>query len=588
MHRNPLACRSFLGSFGARARLLIIATICWPVLALGFIVEGVVSTDAEPVRYALVTFTNASDTSIHYSALTDTSGYYRIDVLVSIAPPINLPQSFELEQNYPNPFSSSTSIPYRLNTMSDVQVTIYDLLGREVRKLTMGIQPPGEYGLVWDGTNSYGERIAAGIYFVRLHNGAEIQVKKMVVVGEAATLGVGPPGTVIYQADQIQSYQTNTQKLIKVLSGNYTISVTNADSTRPHIFSAHIDDMPIQNDTTLNFNVKRYGTWTKLEAGVSSRLNDIDFIDDQNGWAVGDDGAILHTTNGGDFWQQQTFPADELPGFNDYEDILWAVDFIDHTNGWICSRNSIFKTTNGGESWEIKHSQNLEDGRFHDIELLNAEIGFAVGGDWWSADCILLKTVDGGESWEDVTPQNSLTLTDISIVDQRMIWICGIGGTYLFSADSGSTWIMQELDIIPAPIFTSIQFIDEKIGWLGADHNSDYNTRFLRTTDGGNTWILTSREAWSYYLFGVCTLHFADSLNGWVGTMFMGSGAIAQTADGGRTWEFLPEEINHGDLATVSDIVGMCFITKDLGWAVGIHPVDAKPAGVILRYERNQ
>ncbi len=142
---------------------------CMQVHAQTVVVKGKVSASTTTVRYASVTFEDRNDTTKRFSALTDSSGNYRLDViLTSVEPSTNLPTKFHLEQNYPNPFSSSTSIPYELKAQSDIQVTIYDILRRVVRKITAGAQPVGTHSVLWDGNNNSGQRVATGIYFYRL------------------------------------------------------------------------------------------------------------------------------------------------------------------------------------------------------------------------------------------------------------------------------------------------------------------------------------------------------------------------------------------------------------------------------------
>lgn len=318
------------------------------------------------------------------------------------------------------------------------------------------------------------------------------------------------------------------------------------------------------NTTEVNNEV---GTWTKVESGVTNLLYDIDFADEQNGWVVGDSGIILHSSNGGESWQRQTCPI---------KDILFAVDFVDNKNGWICSRNSILMTTNGGESWEVKHSQELGEGRFRDIQFLNKDIGFVVGGmGSFGSIGVLLKTEDGGETWQQVSLNRLPTLTHISIVDEQNIWVCGFGGTILSTRDIGLTWTKKNINISPSPSLTTIQFVDKFYGWVGS--RDDY-LGFFRTTDGGSTWIQRSRDSWPVFL-GVLTFFFIDTLNGWLAT-FPGAGpyAIFHTTDGGLKWEYLPEDTN------VYNITSFCFINKDLGWAVGMEVLNTNAVGVILRY----
>lgn len=74
------------------------------------------------------------------------------------------PSLFELEQNYPNPFNPSTTIDYRLAANSDVTLKVYDVLGREIRRLVNERQGRGEYTVRFDAQN-----LSSGVYFYTLH-----------------------------------------------------------------------------------------------------------------------------------------------------------------------------------------------------------------------------------------------------------------------------------------------------------------------------------------------------------------------------------------------------------------------------------
>ncbi|PIU58307.1 MAG: hypothetical protein COS89_01055 [Deltaproteobacteria bacterium CG07_land_8_20_14_0_80_38_7] len=307
--------------------------------------------------------------------------------------------------------------------------------------------------------------------------------------------------------------------------------------------------------------------WTKIKSGISARLYDVDFVDEYYGWVVGDSGLILNSEDGDEKWDNQISPVNET---------LFAVDFVDKNNGWICGRYSILKTIDGGKNWELRYNDDLGSGRFRDIKYLDKNTGFAVGGRGsFGSIGVLLKTEDGGETWQQGSLNRLPTLTHISIVNEQNIWICGFGGTILSTTDIGLTWTKRNLNISPSPSLTTIQFVDQYNGWVGS---RDDWLGFFRTTDGGNTWIQRSKESLS--IFGVHTFFFIDALNGWLGT-FPGARhyAIAQTTDGGQTWEFLPEDMN------VYNITSFCFINKDLGWAVGLELVNTNAEGVILLYE---
>lgn len=84
---------------------------------------------------------------------------------------------FELEQNYPNPFNPSTRIAYQIPKTSEVQLKVYDVLGREVETLVSGVQQAGRYEVVFNAS-----RLASGIYFYRLQAGGVSQTMRMVMV----------------------------------------------------------------------------------------------------------------------------------------------------------------------------------------------------------------------------------------------------------------------------------------------------------------------------------------------------------------------------------------------------------------------
>jgi len=92
----------------------------------------------------------------------------------------SVPAAFALHPNYPNPFNPSTRLSYDLAASGSVTLTVYDLLGREVRPLVNGPQSAGRHTVEWDG-NSVSSKTSSGVYIARL-----------LVTGEA--------GAVVYSA----------------------------------------------------------------------------------------------------------------------------------------------------------------------------------------------------------------------------------------------------------------------------------------------------------------------------------------------------------------------------------------------------
>jgi photosystem II stability/assembly factor-like uncharacterized protein len=101
------------------------------------------------------------------------------------------PASFALEQNYPNPFWSeatsrlagnpSTSINYQLLQAAPTSLTIYNMLGQEVRKLVNTQQPAGYHTVVWDGRDNAGRPVPSGVYHYRLQAGSFTMTKRMLM-----------------------------------------------------------------------------------------------------------------------------------------------------------------------------------------------------------------------------------------------------------------------------------------------------------------------------------------------------------------------------------------------------------------------
>jgi len=94
-----------------------------------------------------------------------------------------VPLEFALSQNYPNPFNPTTIIEFSLARQVQVDLKIYDILGREVATLLQSnAMNAGRYIVRWDGRNRFGQSVATGVYFYRLVAGDFVQSKKMVLI----------------------------------------------------------------------------------------------------------------------------------------------------------------------------------------------------------------------------------------------------------------------------------------------------------------------------------------------------------------------------------------------------------------------
>ena len=102
--------------------------------------------------------------------------------VISAEPEPFTPEEFSLRQNYPNPFNPVTTLRYDIPENSHVTVTIYDMLGREVKTLINHTQDAGYRSIIWNATNDYDKPVSAGIYLYQIQAGEYISTKKMVLL----------------------------------------------------------------------------------------------------------------------------------------------------------------------------------------------------------------------------------------------------------------------------------------------------------------------------------------------------------------------------------------------------------------------
>jgi len=93
-----------------------------------------------------------------------------------------IPVEFALRQNYPNPFNPVTTLRYDLPENAMINITIYDMLGKEVKTLINQTQDAGYRSVIWNTTSNYGKPVSAGIYLYQIQAGEYISTKKMVLL----------------------------------------------------------------------------------------------------------------------------------------------------------------------------------------------------------------------------------------------------------------------------------------------------------------------------------------------------------------------------------------------------------------------
>jgi hypothetical protein len=146
-------------------------------------------TDLDSARYYFVV--TALDTAGNESAFSEEIAWdpkpeEPVGIGDDVAGGPGAPRSFELSQNFPNPFNPSTSIRYTIardgrDGRVPTTLRVYDMRGRQVRTLVEEEKSPGEYIVHWDGQDDRGVRLASGTYLYHIRAGDWSATRKLVI-----------------------------------------------------------------------------------------------------------------------------------------------------------------------------------------------------------------------------------------------------------------------------------------------------------------------------------------------------------------------------------------------------------------------
>jgi photosystem II stability/assembly factor-like uncharacterized protein len=193
-------------------------------------------------------------------------------------------------------------------------------------------------------------------------------------------------------------------------------------------------------------------TWEKQYYSEEYNLRSICFTDENNGWAAGGNGLVLHTENGGLDWTvQQEMTQDQ-------EDIM-KIYFNDPQNGYLLQWYGWFKMTeDGGDNWQVL------------TYLFEVPVNFSVAEDsviyvlnW---DELVYKSDDGGSSWEtqELPPAWGRNFY-IFFLNKDEGWITGEGEVIYHTSDGGDNWELEYLGNAGS-IFRDVFFTDAEHGWI--------------------------------------------------------------------------------------------------------------------------
>lgn len=168
-------------------------------------------------------------------------------------------------------------------------------------------------------------------------------------------------------------------------------------------------------------------SWNR-PAGTAGIFKSVSFVDANNGTAVGQDGIVIHTTDGGATWT----PQSSVP-----MKTLWGVSFSDANTGTAVGEGgTIIRTTNGGSDW-IPQAGGTDQNLFC-VCFIDASTGF-VGGD----DGVILRTTDGGTSWIKQSSGTTENLLGVHFIDASTGTAVGWNGTILRTTTGGVTWVVE-------------------------------------------------------------------------------------------------------------------------------------------------
>lgn len=177
-------------------------------------------------------------------------------------------------------------------------------------------------------------------------------------------------------------------------------------------------------------------------------------LDEQNAWAVGNRGVILHTADAG-----QTFTQLH----SGVERAIYDVDFADAQSGVAIGQDGlILKTDDGGQTWkQIPLALPLEDWQVAQPHMFALSRGASPNHVWAVGPVgAIIHSADGGETWQNQSLGRDVTLNGVSFASDTEGWIAGEFGSILRTQDGGQTW-QEQRNVLNLPKFTRPDLSEE-------------------------------------------------------------------------------------------------------------------------------
>jgi photosystem II stability/assembly factor-like uncharacterized protein/PKD repeat protein len=297
-------------------------------------------------------------------------------------------------------------------------------------------------------------------------------------------------------------------------------------------------------------------SWQPFAAAPKSyRLDDFHFINPRQGWAISPcynyltphkPGQIYKTNDGGVNWQVLV---------NNSTTFFRSIGFADSLTGWVGNLGDsvstpdtipLYHTTDGGHTWHpVTNIPNPQPKGICGISVVTDSIVYAYGR--YYGPPVLLKTVDKGATWTstDMSPYAS-GLVDAHFFNKDTGFVTGcIGNTstqqqqalILSTFDGGATWQTRHISTRPDEEVWKISFPSRNIGYASIEFQgynpNNVSTYFLKTTDGGLTWVDMPFLAPNTY-YDLEGIGFINDSTGWIGGD--NCAPTYKTTNGGLTW----------------------------------------------------
>jgi photosystem II stability/assembly factor-like uncharacterized protein len=265
---------------------------------------------------------------------------------------------------------------------------------------------------------------------------------------------------------------------------------------------------------------------------------DIAFASDELGWAVGSQGNILRTTNGGETWEALPSPTTGA---------LQSIAAVSSSQLWIAGDDGIFASQDGGRTWS-RQSSALSATK---IVMLNAQTGWCVG-----SSGRIVATQDGGRTWSQQSSTTINLLRSAGFASELIGWTVGVDGVYA-TTDGGRTWSNQIVRTTSTQ-FSSIGWHDIAVINTTTAFIAGDDSTIAQTTDGGRTWSRLDVRPQLARNVSVTQLKFLSSAIGYA----LADRRLMRTINGGRTWDIV------FTFPQTTFLGGMTFLNNSRGWVI--------------------